>query len=124
MSLTDAEQKIAEITLDGEYFKQVTFAPNYYVSNMGRVYGVYQNKVLSPEFNRYEIVFIKDSSGCFKHYRVHRLVAELFCSKNDEQDIVHHIDRDTKNNSAVNLLWCTYAEHIEIHNKLRKKRED
>ncbi len=100
-------------------FKQIPYAPKYYVSNYGRVYSVAHNKILSPEQRLYHRVFIKTLDG-YKHFQVHRLVAEMFCIRTEGQDFVHHIDRDIANNKAENLVWVTSIQHYLIHRGIEK----
>jgi len=40
-----------------------------------------------------------------------------------EDCIIHHKDRDKKNNSLDNLLCLSRRQHALLHWKLRKKRE-
>lgn len=53
----------------------------------------------------YEVVLYKDSKS--KAFKVHRIIAELFCKKHDGCDVVNHIDNDRLNNIAINLEWTT-----------------
>lgn len=45
------------------------------------------------------------------HYEHRRFAKEIF----DEKHLVHHKDCNPKNNNPDNLLWCSKAEHIKIH---------
>lgn len=49
--------------------------------------------------------------GVFKSYRVHRLVAELFCEKRENCNEVDHIDGNRANNYASNLRWVNRQEN-------------
>ncbi len=52
---------------------------------------------------------------------IHRLVAEEKLGRELlDNEVVHHIDRDTHNNLPENLIVMTQEEHIEYHknNKL------
>jgi hypothetical protein len=45
------------------------------------------------------------------HLAVHKVVAELFIPKdNEEQEYVLHLDYDKLNNQLYNLKWATYTE--------------
>lgn len=67
----------------------------------------------------YLIVFL-NSNGKRKNHYVHRLVACAFCEKKNENDVVNHIDYDTKNNYSSNLEWCSQEENIR-HSLCNKK---
>lgn len=76
-------------------------------------------------------VFKADRSGGYNEYKyvcllgdrmsVHRIVATLFVPGYAEGKVVHHIDCDTFNNSAENLMWVTKAEHRKMHKGDRSK---
>lgn len=95
----------------------------YLVSSLGRVYSLYQNKVLKYNVvNDYLEVKLKTNAGNFKHVKVHRLVAEMFLDNPEHKPQVHHIDGNSKNNAAVNLMFVTPEEHKEIHRRLREQQ--
>lgn len=86
----------------------------YKVSNLGRVYSLYKNKVMKTRIstNGYIVINLyKD--GKFVTHRVHRLVALNFIDKRetDEVLIVNHEDGDKSNNQVGNLKWVTYSEN-------------
>ena len=49
-----------------------------------------------------------------KVFRVHRLVAELFITNEQQKPCVNHIDGNKLNNCVDNLEWVTYKENM-IH---------
>lgn len=51
------------------------------------------------------------NNGEKRQVYVHRLVAELFCSKPDGCNYVNHKDFNPSNNHADNLEWVTMAEN-------------
>jgi hypothetical protein len=59
----------------------------------------------------------KDGIG--KNYKTHRLVAELFIPKpnNDTNLEVDHIDQDKTNNIVSNLRWVTPQQNMWNRNK-------
>jgi len=56
-----------------------------------------------------------------RQYRVHRLVAYIFCldSKIHGRNYVNHLNKDKLDNRACNLEWCTQKENI-IHSLGKK----
>lgn len=114
MKKTDVQKKIAEITLKGEMWRQLPFAPKYWVSNHGRIYGTAHSKILKAEGKKYARVYIKTIAG-YKHFMVHKLVAMFFCYGYDDFKEIHHIDRNSLNNHSVNLAPVTAEQHHSIH---------
>lgn len=105
----------------------------YQVSNLGRVRSIdhrvkcskgnriTKGKVLKPimkDIGYYVISLHKD--GIQKQCFVHRLVADAFCIKNKGQNVVDHINTNTKDNRAANLRWTTPKGNM--HNPVSEKR--
>ena len=104
-----------------EEWKAIKDLPGYSVSNEGRVRkdSTGQLMVLSKNGGYCRITISK---------HVHRLVAEAFLEKpDDERGWVDHIDGNRSNNNVDNLRWVTpsenataYGYHSRIKNKQRK----
>ena len=81
----------------------------YKIYSNGDIVGV-RNKKLSPDITKhgYEQVAIHG-----KRYKVHRLVAFMFCNPpcNYKELTVNHIDGNKRNNDFSNLEWCTHLEN-------------
>lgn len=128
--MAKSEQEIAkqirEISMHGEVFRQLPFATNHYISNYGRLYGVCQNKILSPDIGgKYKRLFFKSTEdNKYHHYQVHRLVCMMFVYGYFDKCEVHHIDTDKHNNSASNLVPTTPEQHDMIHAAIRKSKEN
>lgn len=113
--------------LGGEIWKPYL---EYMVSNLGRVYSLRRRCMLKPELARsrsccyYRVGLYH--AGTMKHYRISRLVAELFCENPDPEHktVVHHRNVDSIDNRASNLVWMTPAEHREEHRRLREQISD
>lgn len=109
----------------GEDWKSIA-RYDYLVSNYGRVYSLKRKKILTPFITPpTKYLTVKLGGGCrFSNYKVHRLVAAAFVKNPDGKPIVHHIDGNSLNNSADNLMWVTAKEHKNIHRKLRQKARE
>lgn len=104
-----------------EMWKPIKDLPGYSVSNEGRVRKDSTGQIM---------VLSKNGGYCritiSKH--VHRLVADAFIEKpDDERCWVDHIDGNRSNNNVDNLRWVTPAENCmaygyksRINNKRRK----
>ena len=88
-------------------------APDYYISNHGRVMSSKSGK---PKFCKTNIsregyhMAVLSVDGKRKAFRIHRLVAKYFVPNPDNLPQVDHIDRDKVNNLVTNLRWVTKEE--------------
>lgn len=96
----------------------------YYVSNKGRVKSIlgYEAIILKPlNLNGYLRVDLM-IEGHKQSKLISRLVAYAFLDRpTPMQTNLHHKDRNKKNNSVENLLWCTPQEHKKIHMQLEQE---
>lgn len=112
---------ITTVFIESEYYMEEIFktcveAPNYEISNFGRL----RNKktghfrAFSDNGTGYMTVQININKKT-KSFYIHRLVANAFIEKNNLlQNEVNHKDGDKKNNCVSNLEWCTSREN-NIH---------
>lgn len=105
-------------TTDGktrERWRYLPLAPQYKVSDHGRIRHIKTGHLLEPYFingklqhrvNLYD--FTQGKSWC---YNIGRLVLDAFVGPNDELEVMH-IDADPLNNHLRNLCYATRAEII------------
>ncbi|MCH4008116.1 NUMOD4 motif-containing HNH endonuclease [Companilactobacillus sp.] len=100
-----------------EQWKKVPNFERYEVSNLGRVKSTVTGQIqkLSKPGRRtaYLKTSFQDDNGKIRTFDVHRLVAELFCTKPeiDKVLVVDHLNGNTKDNRADNLEWITISEN-------------
>jgi len=102
-----------------EEWKQIPFADGRYeISSYGRVksftYDKEKGRILSPGLTKgFQTVTFK-TEGSKKTFLVHKLVAEVFVPKeNENETIVIHLDWNKKNNHYSNLKWVTREQSYE-----------
>jgi len=104
-----------------EEWKSIAIAPNYFVSNEGRVKRVIQTKtgvkerilILERHSAGYRRVSLCLPSRKVLRQYVHRLVAENFVSgRRPETVFVCHRDGVRANNHVANLYWGTQVENM------------
>lgn len=115
-----------------EEWKQIEgFEGRYYVSNMGRVKVLGEDRKISDgiiahrktqilKFNRNNSGYLTVGLGrridnSRRTRTVHRLVAAAFIDNPYGLPEVNHIDENKDNNRADNLEWCTHKENVN-HN--------
>lgn len=96
----------------------------YQISSFGRIKSLQRKdnrnhirpeKILNPkvEKNGYRRVCLC-KNGNIKRELVHRLVAEAYVDRKNEEDvIVNHLDNNPSNNRADNLEWTTYKGNMQ-----------
>lgn len=116
---------IDDFTENGEQWAFIPDYPNYFVSNMGRVYTGYENRILKGDYTKkgYHRVPLKGADGVYKTIRVSHLVAAAFIpwynpAKHKE---IHHINNNESDDRVINLLPVTQVQHWFIHNVLYKR---
>lgn len=96
----------------------------YMVSNMGRVFSLYNDKYVDLSLNKSGYVYVSLwRNGVRKQFRLHRLVAMVFVPNDDPDNKVqvNHIDENKQNNAASNLEWCTPSYNTNYGNCIAKR---
>jgi len=112
-----------------EQWKSIKGFENYEISNAGNARKkeetlirsdgkpyTFELKVLKQELlgNGLLRIVLKNSHKVKKRIKVHILVAEYFVDKNDNDNIISHVDGNLQNNNASNLKWS--------HRSVRQKK--
>jgi hypothetical protein len=94
----------------------------YKISNYGRLISYYYREegvlLKLGNVHGYRSFSIRDKDGKQLHLYVHRLVAEFFLDKpNEDKNIVLHLDNNRHNNYYRNLIWANQSE--QYHHNLK-----
>lgn len=93
----------------------------FYVSDKGQIFDAnHKQRKLSQNSSGYLYLAVKRRPKQ-KNYLVHRLVAKLFIPNPQNLPLINHKDRNTHNNKASNLEWCSY-HYNNIYKDADKKR--
>lgn len=110
-----------------EQWKDVSEAPRYRISNLGRIYSKITNDYKKP---------VKDKKGYMRVQvyvdgkpltkKLHRLVAQHFIDNPRNLPQVNHINCDKTDNRVDNLEWCTNEQNMAHAkaNNVHAKRTD
>jgi hypothetical protein len=116
-----------------ERWRQIKgFEDRYSVSDRGRVFSYYSNKILTGNERKhgYIMITLHKNRKRFKKL-IHRLVAKNFIPNPEGLPVAHHIDEDKLNNKVSNLQWVTHqynnefsqAKHYVLYDKDDNKVE-
>ena len=103
-----------DISFPDEEWKDIKGWPLYQVSNYGRVYSYYQNKLLKLNVTtyRYLMVILHNDSGDERGFLVHRLVLEAFVGPCPEGKECNHKNGVKSDNTLKNLEWVTHGDNM------------
>lgn len=116
--------------LEDEEWREIPFTDKrYQVSNYGRVksfcYDTVNGRIIKPGVIKgfYNVSLRVD--GRKKSFLVHKLAAEMFIPKdNENQSVVIHLDWNKTNNHISNLQWVTKEESYKrMHKVLQEARK-
>lgn len=119
-------EAIGELHAEEEIWKDIPNANGQYqASNLGRIKSLPKwRNIGHRRFFQLERVIGNRRPNKRGYYRlgfkiagetlIHRIVALTFLQKDDDRDIINHIDSNPSNNRINNLEWCTQRENV-IH---------
>lgn len=94
----------------------------YQISNFGQVRSIrtkdqlgrrLEPRILRPQTNKKGYKHIGLYKGdTYKHFLIHRLVAQVFIGERPTECEVNHIDENKANNRADNLKYVTHTENV------------
>jgi hypothetical protein len=105
-----------------ESWKTVDAYSRYFISDLGRVMDSTNCKILKASLNSqgYLVVGLVNDEDDRKTVYVHHLVANAFLDEKDDLPLIlDHINRDKRDNRAVNLRWVTSKQ-----NAMNKSKAD
>ncbi len=114
-------------TLPPEVFVDITdimvprVQPYYMISNYGRLWHKYKQRILKPDIDSHKYLYksLASIDGTGIPMRIHRLVMLAFAYRPDHANyVVNHIDTNPLNCIITNLEWVTFEENIQYSAKL------
>nr|AAL73476.1 endonuclease [Tetrahymena thermophila] len=105
-----------------EEWKQIIDYPNYFVSNLGRVYNKKKQQFLKSvngQTNGGYLIFNLRKQGKTKTFQLHRVLAQHFIPNPNNYTCIDHINQNRKDNSLSNLRWCDYSKNLYNRGKTK-----
>ncbi len=112
---TLAETKTGNIYIlpEDREFKEIPLYPGYFITNDGKVYSLKTGEYLTlGNRSGYNCVTLSRNSKS-KQLFVHKLVAQTYLTKKDEDVCVNHKNGIKKDNRVENLEWCTKSHDVK-----------
>ena len=90
----------------------------YAITSCGKVWSYRNNKFLAPSISGRGYFQVNLSkNGKYRHYFIHRLVAEAYLENPNNLPVVNHKDLNKLNNALTNLEWCTQSYNVKHYYK-------
>lgn len=112
---TLAETKTGNIYIlpEDHEFKEIPSYLGYFITNDGIVYSLKTGKYIKlSNQNGYYTVMLYKSDKAYQKC-VHKLVAQTYLEKKDEDACVNHKNGNKKDNRVENLEWCTKSHDVK-----------
>lgn len=111
--LKKEKNKIEELYLPNEIWKEIKDFPQYQISNKGRVKSLKnKEKILKPSTVNSYLQITLCNQGKTSNFLIHRLVYQTFYDIDITEKIIDHIDNNPMNNSLENLQIVSKQENI------------
>ena len=112
---------------DHEYREPYKFpCHRYHVVRNGNIWSSYKKgylqKQLDKDGDRYQVSIT--INGRNRTYKVAKLVAYCYCDNERHLYIVHHINGNSLDDRAINLIYVTEDEHKELHRLMRNDKQE
>ena len=93
----------------------------YAITSCGKVWSHKKNKFLKPEKTKNGYLRVDlYKGGEYRHFLIHRLVAEAYIPNENNLPTVNHKSEDKTQNYTNNLEWATYSENINYGERNKK----
>ena len=103
----------------------------YRISNYGRVESIARvdalgrripSRIMKLQTNAKGYLHVRLTKGkAYKHYLIHRLVADAFIGERPADCEVNHIDENKQNNKLDNLEYVTHLQNVRHGNGIRRR---
>lgn len=95
------------------------------VNELGQIRNVETGQLLKTSVNQSGVRYVairNTTLGKYENRALGTLIAETFCERHAaDQETVLHLDGDTENNAASNLMWATRWHAMAYHSEMAKQ---
>ena len=109
-----------------EIYKIIYEFENYEISNLGKVRNRLTGRILKPLLSNtgyYRVNLYNPNNS--KKILIHQLVAKYFLEKNENENIIQHIDKNLLNNCENNLRYVSKrGQNTTVMNNTQQKNNE